>query len=118
MSELDARSLDKADQTMEFEHGKTDTVSVEGSTWVRNTFEPGWRWSEAVGPLVGTDTCQTHHVGYSVAGHLRVRTNDGYEQDIRSGDAFNIPPGHDGWVVGDETFVGVEFRGTTDHPIT
>jgi hypothetical protein len=117
MSELDARSLDKADQTMEFAHGKTDTVTVVGSTWVRSIFQAGWRWSEAVGPLVGSRTCPTHHVGYAVAGHLHVRTNDGSEQDIRGGDAYNIPPGHDGWVVGDEPYVSIEFRGTNGHPV-
>jgi hypothetical protein len=79
-------------------------------TIVRSIFEPGWRWSESVKKLVGTDSCQTHHVGYAVSGHLHARTDDGSEQDIMAGDAYTIPPGHDGWVVGDEAFVSVEVR--------
>jgi uncharacterized cupin superfamily protein len=89
-------------------------VTVAGSTVGRFTFQPGWRWSESVKKLAGTDSCQAHHVGYAMSGHLHVMTDDGTEQDIRAGDAYNIPPGHDGWVVGDEAFHSVEFQGAAD----
>jgi uncharacterized cupin superfamily protein len=45
-----------------------------------------------------------------MSGHLHVMADDGSEQEIRAGDAYNIPPGHDGWVVGDEAFLSVDFR--------
>jgi hypothetical protein len=113
MSELTARSLDAADQTQTFDHGKGELVRVAGSLLGRFTFEPGWRWSESVKKMAGTDSCQTHHLGFALSGHLHVRTDDGAEADIVAGEAYNIPPGHDGWVVGDETFIGLEFRGTS-----
>ena len=110
MSELGARSFDEPDQTMSFDNGKADIANVGEQTIVRSTFKPGWRWSESVKKLVGTESCQTHHVGYAISGHLHVRTDDGSEQDIVAGDAYTIPPGHDGWVLGDEVFVSVEVR--------
>jgi hypothetical protein len=110
MSDLQAQSFDTPNDTMTFDHGQAEVVTVAGQTLLRFTFHPGWRWSEAVKPMAGTESCQTHHVGYAMAGHLHVRMDDGVEQDIRAGDAYNIPPGHDGWVVGDETYRSVEFR--------
>jgi quercetin dioxygenase-like cupin family protein len=114
MAELEAQSLDSPEKTMTFDNGKAELVKVAGSTVGRFTFQPGWRWSESVKKLVGTESCQTHHVGYAMSGHLHVTTDDGSEQEIRAGDAYNIPPGHDGWVVGDEAFLSVEFRGASD----
>jgi hypothetical protein len=110
MTELQARSLDSPEETLTFENGKAEIVKLPGSTAGRFTFQPGWKWSESIKKMVGTDSCQTHHVGYAISGHLHVRADDGSEQDIRAGDAYNIPPGHDGWVVGDEPYVSVEFR--------
>ncbi len=58
--------------------------------------------------MVGTESCQVTHIGYAVSGQLGLRLDDGSEQTIRAGDAYTIPPGHDGWVEGDEPFVGIE----------
>jgi hypothetical protein len=110
MAELQARSLDSPEKTQTFDNGMAEIVTVAGTTVGRFTFQPGWRWSESLKKLVGTDSCQTHHVGYAMSGHLGVRTDDGSEMEIRAGDAYNIPPGHDGWVIGDEAFHSVEFR--------
>jgi len=112
MTELQARSFD-GEVAQTFAHGQAVMATVGGSTLRRHTFEPGWRWSESLKEMAGTDSCQTHHIGYAISGHLHVKTDDGAEQDIRAGDAYNIPPGHDGWVIGDETFLSVEFAGTT-----
>src|SRR5438105_9927229 len=97
MSELEARSLDAPDQTQSFDNGTAEMVTLSGSTLGRFTFRPGWKWSESVKKLAGTDSCQTHHVGYAMSGHLHVKTDGGSEVDIRGGEAYNIPPGHDGW---------------------
>ena len=118
MTELQARSLDSAEESRTFDNGKAEIATVAGSTVARFTFQPGWRWSESVKKLVGTDSCQTHHVGYAMSGHLHVMADDGAEQEIRAGDAYNIPPGHDGWVVGDEAFRSVEFRSAADNAKT
>jgi len=74
----------------------------------RFNFEPGWRWSECVKPVVKTDQCQVAHVGYAVRGVLAVRLTDGREKKIRAGDSYTIPPGHDAWVEGTEAFEGIE----------
>jgi hypothetical protein len=72
------------------------------------SFEPGWRWSECVKPVAGTDSCQVSHVGYAVSGRITVRLDDGTEQTVIAGNSYTIPPGHDAWVESDEPFVGIE----------
>ena len=75
----------------------------------RMTLEPGWRWSECIKPVVGTESCQVHHVGTAMSGRLHIEHEDGSSVEIGPGDAYVIEPGHDAWVVGNETFVGYEF---------
>ena len=71
--------------------------------------EPGWRWSDAVRTIAGTDSCQFRHLGYVIRGRLHVQMDDGTEVDIHPNDAYEIPPGHDAWVVGDEAWDSIEF---------
>jgi hypothetical protein len=99
------------DERREFPHGHLDLISLTGLTFGIATFEPGWRWSESVGPLAGTGTCQVHHNGYCVSGRMRVRMDDGPEADIGPGDVFVIPAGHDAWITGTEPFVAHDFAG-------
>ena len=80
------------------------------ATAARFTFEPGWKWSDCVKPVAGTDSCQARHVGVVQSGKLHVVHEDGSEADFAPGDAYLIEPGHDAWVVGDESFVGFEFE--------
>lgn len=75
----------------------------------RLTLQPGWRWSECIKPVAGTDSCQTHHVGTVVSGQLYVRHDDGTEVQVGPGDAYIIEPGHDAWVIGSEPLVAYEF---------
>jgi hypothetical protein len=88
---------------------QVEIVRFEGVTIGRYTMEPGWRWSQCIKPVVGTDSCQLSHVGHAVAGSLTVHMNDGSEKTISAGDSYTIPPGHDAWVVGKESFVGIEM---------
>lgn len=76
----------------------------------RMTYEPGWRWSVDVKPIAGTQACQFHHVGVTMSGRLRVEMQDGIEMEIGPGEVFEIPPGHDAWVVGDEPWISVDFE--------
>ena len=85
-------------------------VRMGAATVGRFAFEPGWRWSECVKPVAGTDSCQIHHVGVVQSCRLAIRHDDGTEVEIGPGDAYVIEPGHDAWVVGDEGFVGYEFE--------
>ena len=82
-----------------------DIVNLGEVTVGRAVFEPGWRWSENVKPIVGTDSCQVPHVGYVVSGRMVVRMDDGTEHEFGPGDAGTIPPGHDAWIEGDEACV-------------
>ena len=110
MAVLDARTFDNPDETRPFTaHGAMDIVRVGGLTVGRGTFEPGWRWSEHVKPLAGTETCEASHAGYVISGRMIVRMNDGTEAEAGPGAIVVIEPGHDAWVVGDEPCVFVDF---------
>jgi EutQ-like cupin domain len=76
---------------------------------LRAQAEPGWRWSEAIKPIAGTDSCEVQHTGYVISGRMHVVMDDGSEQEIGPGDVYVIRPGHDAWIIGDETYVGVDF---------
>jgi quercetin dioxygenase-like cupin family protein len=77
--------------------------------------EPGWKWSECVKPIVGTESCQVLHTGYVVSGQMKLVHDDGSEKEIGPGDVYVIRPGHDAWVVGDEPYVGIDFSSETEH---
>lgn len=77
----------------------------------RYTFQPGWRWTEHIKPVVGGTACQTEHVGYLVSGRMGIETADGTMAEVRAGSVYHIQPGHDGWAIGDEPCVVVEFQG-------
>jgi hypothetical protein len=110
---MTSKSFDQADETRTPPKTRVDVVQLGGAQAARMTLEPGWRWSECIKPIVGTDSCQLQHLGYVSAGAMHVVQNDGTEFDINSGDAYTIAPGHDAWTVGDDTFVGFEFESKT-----
>jgi hypothetical protein len=110
MAGVEARSFDSPDETRTPEKTRVDVVRMGTTTAARYTFQPGWRWSESVKPVAGTDSCQVRHVGVVHAGRLHVKHNDGSEGEVVPGEAYVIEPGHDAWVVGDEAFVGFEFE--------
>ncbi len=112
MTQLESKSLDSPDETRQFvDKGKADIVKIAGVTVGRTVFEPGWRWSEHVKPIAGTDSCQSHHTGYVLSGRMGVKMEDGSELEIGPGEAFVIPPGHDAWTVGDESCISLDFSG-------
>ncbi|GAB3273030.1 cupin domain-containing protein [Sinomonas notoginsengisoli] len=106
---LAVKSHNTPDEKRRPDKSEIDLVTVGDYTIGRLTFEPGWRWSECIKPVAGTESCQNNHVGYCVAGTLEVRLNSGETATITAGDSYTIPPGHDAHVVGDEKFVGLEF---------
>jgi hypothetical protein len=105
----EAKNLDTPDEKRSFEHGDVHLVQLPGATIGRAVFGPGWRWSNDVKPLVGTDSCQGHHISYVISGQLHVRMDDGFEIDLVPGDGHVVGPGHDAWVVGDEPCVTLDF---------
>lgn len=96
---------------MEFEHGRVEWVVLGDMTIGRTEAEPGWRWSEHIRPIVGGDWCRTRHIGVILSGRLGIRMEDGTEYELGPNDAFDIAPGHDGYVVGDEPVVSIEWSG-------
>jgi hypothetical protein len=110
MAGIELLDFDSPDETRTPDKTRIDVVRVGPTSVARATFEPGWKWSECVKPVVGTDSCQVRHVGVVQSGELHVVHEDGTEQDLRAGEAYVIEPGHDAWVVGDEGFVGFEFE--------
>lgn len=109
MPHLQRKGFDRPDQVRSFPHGKIDFIQMGEVAVARFVFQPGWRWSKDVAPIAGTMSCQHRHLGYTISGRLHVRTDDGVEMLILPGDAYEIPPGHDAWVHGDEPWSAVEF---------
>jgi hypothetical protein len=112
MASLEVKNVRSPDETRPFaDKGQAEVVTVDGHPVLWGTFEPGWRWSEHVKPIAGTDKCQATHLMYCVAGRMHVVMNDGTEGEVGPGDVVSIAPGHDAWVVGDEACVTVDFGG-------
>lgn len=112
MSKLEKKSFARPDARRPFlDLGGIDEVEVAGGAVRRLTYEPGWRWSVHVGPLLGVTTCGATHVGLVLSGRQGIATTDGQTIELGPGDVFCIPPGHDGWVIGDEPCVVVDFSG-------
>jgi uncharacterized cupin superfamily protein len=115
MEKSERKSLDTPDETRPIPQGRVDLVNAGGASIGRVTFEPGWKWSTSVKPVAGTDSCQVAHTGYGISGRCHVLMDDGVEFEIGPGDGFYIAPGHDGWTVGNEAFVAVDFTGMADY---
>ena len=87
------------------DHGHVDVVTLGDFTLGRGVFEAGWRWSEDVKPIAGTESCQVHHTGMCLSGRMTIHFDDGTDVDIGPGDVMDLEPGHDAWTVGDEACV-------------
>jgi len=111
VARLQRRRFNEPSEVREFPRWRVDVFELDDNVFGRMTYEPGWRWSIDVKPVAGTDRCQYHHLGVTLQGRLLVEMPDGTELEIGPGDVFEIPPGHDASVVGDDTFVSVDFAG-------
>lgn len=107
---MEKRNIEQPDQTVNMEKGKFEILNIGKLKIARFTFEPGWTWEKCEKPLFKTDSCQLTHNGYIISGRLMVRMVDsGNEVEYGPGDAFYIPPGHDGYVIGNEQVVGLDI---------
>jgi hypothetical protein len=109
MASLTSKSFGSPDEARTPDKTRIEVVDLAGAKVARINFEPGWRWSECIKPVAGTDSCQVHHLGVVVAGRIHVVHNDGTEAEVGAGEAYVIEPGHDAWVVGDEPVTSYEF---------
>ena len=112
---IESRDFKNPDETRSPAKTRIELVNVAGGQIGRYTFEPGWRWSECIKPVAGTESCQTLHIGYAVSGTLHVVHNDGTATDITAGNVYRIEPGHDAWNAGGEPAVFVEFQGAANY---
>ncbi len=115
MPGIESRDFTAPDEVRTPDKTTVELVNIAGGQVGRYTFQPGWRWSECIKPVVATESCQVGHLGYAVSGRLHVMHDDGTEVDVAPGDVYRIAPGHDAWVVGDEPAVFVEFQGATHY---
>src|SRR5256885_9831456 len=115
--ETEHKSFQAPEETREFPNGRAEILNVGGAEVGRFVFEPGWRWSNDVKPLAGTDSCQVAHVGYVLAGRMKVVMDSGAEAEVGPGDAVHIAPGHDAWTVGDDACIMLDFGGLKGYAV-
>lgn len=118
MSELIRKSLDTPDEVRPFRAGtgRLELVQLDAGPIGRATFQPGWRWSNDVKPIAGTESCQAAHACYFLSGRMRVVMADtGEERDYGPGDVGVMAPGHDAWILGDEPCVVIDWQGFGDY---
>jgi quercetin dioxygenase-like cupin family protein len=114
--EVVLKRFETASDTRTFPKGRFEVVEIGGLTIGRATYEPGWRWSEHVGPQTHATRCEVEHVGLVVSGAATAAFDDGRVVTMRAGDLFHIPPvPHDSWVVGDEPYVSLHFLGAATY---
>jgi hypothetical protein len=110
MAGVEVGDFGSPDETRTPDKTNIEMVRLGGATAARMRLEPGWRWSDCIKPIVGGEACQVRHFGLLQSGTMHVVHDDGTEQEIGSGQAYTIEPGHDAWVVGDEPVIGYEFE--------
>ncbi|HET9043947.1 MAG TPA: cupin domain-containing protein [Burkholderiales bacterium] len=115
MDKAECKDFKKPDEVREFPKGRLELITIGGATVGRAVFEPGWKWSTSVQPLVNTKSCEAPHFQYHVSGVLRILMDDGAEFDCRPGEVSLLPSGHDAWVVGNEPAVVIDFQGMIDY---
>jgi hypothetical protein len=115
MAQAEQKHFDKADETRTFGQGRLDLVRLGDAEIGRLTLQPGWRWSEHVKPLAGTQWCEAPHFQYHAAGTLHIQMADGTEFDAGPGDVTALPQGHDAWVVGNEPVVIIDWWGASNY---
>jgi len=115
MGRMQKKSFFKPEKVRTFKDGTVELVTIGNIIFGRATFQPGWKWSDSVKPLVNSKSCEAPHLQYHVSGRLHVVMDDGSDDEFVPGDMSLLPPGHDAWVVGDEPVVVVDITGMADY---
>src|SRR3954466_3470554 len=108
---MQKKNIGTPEETRPFDKGKMEVVKLPTASIGRGTFEPGWKWSECVKPIAGTDSCRVEHFGYVVSGRMAVQFDDGSRGEVGPGDCAHMPAGHDAWILGDEPCVFIDMMG-------
>ena len=109
------RNFDKSDEVREFANGTAEILRVGDVDIGRLTLQPGWRWSNDVKPIAGTELCEAPHFQYHVSGRLGILMADGTEFIAEAGAVTSLPSGHDAWVLGDEPVVLIDWYGASNY---
>jgi len=103
--------FDHPDKSRDVGGVREDIVELANATVGRIVHPVGWKWSEQMRPVVGTDRCQSRHMGLMLSGRLAIETAEGRIYEVAAGQVYNIASGHDAWVVGSEPAVTLEWVG-------
>jgi quercetin dioxygenase-like cupin family protein len=115
-TDVTLKAFAQPDEVRTFEKGRFEIVRIGGTVVGRATYEPGWRWSQHVGPATGATRCSVEHVGLVVSGVATVAFEDGRVIEMRPGQLFHVPAlPHDSWVVGDEPYVSLHLMGAAHY---
>ena len=111
MADVHSKSFEQPDSVVEFPFMRSRIVELGDLTVGELVSQPGWRWSEHMRPTIGGEWCQARHVGYIISGRIGIDFQDGTSAAFGPGDVFDIPPGHDGYTIGDDPCVQIEWMG-------
>jgi hypothetical protein len=117
MDKTEHRTFEAPDEVRTFTNGRAEILRVQACEVGRLVLEPGWRWSDHVKPIAGTEWCEAPHFQYHVSGRLAIRMASGEEFEAGPGDVTALPQGHDAWVVGDEPVVVVDWWGASTYAV-
>jgi len=109
------RRFNEPDELREFPLGRFELIQIGGMTVGRAEYAPGWRWSEHVGATIGKAVCEVAHIGFVISGRNLIEMTDGRSIEVGPGDLFEIGPGHDSAVIGDEPYVSIHFLGADQY---
>ncbi len=113
--ETEHKSFGTPDEMRESPNGQAELLDIGGAQVGRMTFKPGWRWSNDVKPIAGTDSCEAPHFQYHLSGELAIKMDDGREFVAKAGDITSLSSGHDAWVVGEESVVVIDWYGASSY---
>jgi uncharacterized cupin superfamily protein len=107
-----AKNLNNSEQLRSFLDGSIrQAVQLKTAVIGLGTYQPGWKWSLHAGAQTGKPS--ENHIGYIISGHMIIQDSEGVEMNIGPGDGFEVMPGHDAWVLGNEPCVALDFTSIT-----
>jgi hypothetical protein len=113
---VELKRFESPDEVRTFQKGRLEIVRIGSLVIGRASYEPGWKWSEHVGPAVGAEWCEVEHVGAVLSGVATCAFKNGPIVELKAGSLFWIPPvAHDSWVVGEDPYISLHFMGAEEY---